>query len=108
MRRLEVSSLSVFARSLVASGSALAADDSNVKAATNQIKSGAKSSGEKVKDAAQAAAPQAKTAWSSAGDSAVGVRRKRQEFLPGSLQVTGDANGWVLRRMVKDGARGSS
>ncbi len=72
-----MSSLSVFARSLVASGSALVADDSNVKAATNQIESGARSSGETV-------------------------------ILHESLQVTGDANGWVLRRMVKDGARGSS
>jgi hypothetical protein len=75
-----VSSLSVFARSLVASGSVLVADDSNVKAATNQIESGARSSGETVKDAAQAAAPQAKTAWSSAGDGAVGVGRSVKSF----------------------------
>ena len=77
--------------SLLAAGSALGADDSKVKAATNQVESGAKKipdgvaetakgvghtvtegaqySGEKVKDAEQAAAPPAKSAWGNARDS---------------------------------------
>jgi hypothetical protein len=107
MKRLGVFSISVLALSLVASGSALAADDSKVKAATNQIESGAKKipdgkigdgvtetakgvgntvsegakySGEKVKDAAQAAAPPAKTAWGSVRDGAVGVGHSVTSF----------------------------
>ena len=98
MKRLGVFSISVLALSLVASGPALAADDSKVKAATNQIESGAKKipdgkigdgvtetakgvgntvsegakySGEKVKEAGNAAEPPAKSAWVNARDGAV-------------------------------------
>ena len=42
MKRLAMLSLSVFGLSRVTSGSAPAADDSKVKAATNQVESGAK------------------------------------------------------------------
>ena len=107
MKRLGVLSLSVLALSLMASGSAPAADDSKVKAATNQVESGAKKipdgqigdgvtetakgigntvsegakySGEKVKDAAQAASPPAKSAWGHARDGAVGVGHTVQRF----------------------------
>jgi len=86
--------------SLLASGFAVAADDSKVKGATEQVERGAKKipdgkigegvtetakgigntvsegakySGEKLKDAGQAAGPPAKSAWSDARDSAVGV-----------------------------------
>jgi hypothetical protein len=84
--------------SLLASGFALAADDSKVKAATEQVERGAKKipdgkigegveetakgigntvsegakfSGEKLKDAGKAAEPPAKTAWGNARDGAV-------------------------------------
>ena len=84
--------------SLLASGFALAADDSKVKAATEQVERGAKKipdgkigegveetakgigntasegakySGEKLKDAGKAAEPPAKTAWANARDGAV-------------------------------------
>jgi hypothetical protein len=107
MKRLGVLLVCVFPLSLLASGSALAADDSKVKAATNQVESGAKKipdgkigdgvtetakgigntvsegakySGEKVKDAAQAAAPPAKTAWGNARDGAVGAGRSVKTF----------------------------
>jgi hypothetical protein len=107
MKRLGVLMVFVVPLSLLASGSALAADDSKVKAATNQVESGAKKipegkigdgaaetakgigntvsegakySGEKVKDAAQAAAPPAKTAWGNARDGAVGVGRSVKSF----------------------------
>ena len=107
MKRLGVLMVFVFPISLLASGSALAADDSKVKAATNQVESGAKKipdgkigdgvaetatgigntvsegakySGERVKDAAQAAAPPAKTAWDNARDGAVGVGRSVKSF----------------------------
>ena len=84
----------VFPLSLLAAGPALGADDSKVKAATHQVESGAtkihddvaemakgvghtvtegaKYSGEKVKDAEQAAAPPAKSAWEHARDGASG------------------------------------
>lgn len=92
---------------LLASGSALAADDSKVKAATNQVESGAKKipdgqigdgvaetakgigntvsegakySADKVTDAGQAAAPPAKTAWGNARDAVVGVGRSVKTF----------------------------
>ena len=89
MKRFRVFIVFAFALSLLA-GSALGADDSKVKAATNQVESGAKKipdgvaetakgvghtvtegaqySGEKVKDAEQAAAPPAKSAWGNARD----------------------------------------
>ena len=84
--------------SLLASGFSLAADDSKVKAATDQLERGAKKipegkigegvtetakgigntvsegakySGEKLKDAGKAAEPPAKTAWGNARDGAV-------------------------------------
>jgi hypothetical protein len=84
--------------SLLASGFALAAEDSKVKAATEQVERGAKKipdgkigegveetakgigntvsegakfSGEKLKDAGKAAEPPAKTAWGNARDGAV-------------------------------------
>ena len=84
--------------SLLASGFALAADDSKVKAATEQVERGAKKipdgkvgegveetakgigntvaegakfSGEKLKDAGKAAEPPVKTAWGNARDGAV-------------------------------------
>src|SRR5688572_18625404 len=92
----------VFSFSLLASGYALAADDSKVKAATEQVERGAKKipdgkigegveetakgiggtvsegaqySGEKLKDAGKAAEPPAKTAWGNARDGAVNVGR---------------------------------
>jgi hypothetical protein len=99
--------LLVFSLSLVASGFALAADDSKVKAATEQVERGAKKipdgkigegvtetakgigntvsegakySGEKLKDAGKAAEPPAKSAWSDARDSAVGVGHSVKGF----------------------------
>jgi hypothetical protein len=107
MKRLGVLIVFVFPLSLLASDSALAADDAKVKAATNQVQSGAKKipdgkigdgvaetakgvgntvsegakySGEKVKDAGQAAAPPAKTAWGNARDGAVGAGRSVKSF----------------------------
>jgi hypothetical protein len=99
--------LSVFSLSLLASGFALAADDSKVKAATEQVERGAKKipdgkigegveetakgigntvsegaqySGEKLKDAGKAAEPSAKTAWGNARDGAVNVGRSVKGF----------------------------
>ena len=99
--------LLVFSLSLVASGFALAADDSKVKAATEQVERGAKKipdgkigegaaetakgigntvtegakySGEKLKDAGKAAEPPAKTAWGNARDGAVNVGRTVKGF----------------------------
>ena len=93
--------------SLLASGFSLAADDSKVKAATDQLERGAKKipdgkigegvtetakgigntvsegakySGEKLKEAGKAAEPPAKTAWANARDSAVGVGRSVKGF----------------------------
>jgi hypothetical protein len=107
MKGLGVLIVFVCPLSLLGFGSALAADDSKVKAATNQVESGARRipdgktgdgvsetakgignavsegarySGEKVKDAAQAAAPPAKTAWSNARNGAVGVGRSVKSF----------------------------
>jgi hypothetical protein len=98
MKQLALAIVLVFPFSLLASGSALAADDSKVKAATGQVESGAKKipdgkiadgieetakgigntvsegakySGEKLKEAAKAAEPPAKTAWGNARDGAV-------------------------------------
>jgi hypothetical protein len=108
MKRLGLVILFVFSLSLLlASGFAVAADDSKVKAATNQVESGAKKipdgkiadgvtetakgvgntvvegakySGEKVKDAAHATAPPAKSAWDNARDGAVGVGHSVKTF----------------------------
>lgn len=107
MKRLGLLLVFVFPLSLLASGSALAADDSKVKAATDQVESGAKKipdgkigdgvaetakgigntvaegakySADKVKDAAQAATPPAKSAWGNARDGAVGVGRSVKSF----------------------------
>jgi hypothetical protein len=98
MKRLGLVIVFVFPLSLLASGFAVAADDSKVKSATNQVESGAKKisegkvgegveetakgigntvsegakySGEKLKEAGKAAEPQAKTAWGNARDGAV-------------------------------------
>jgi hypothetical protein len=98
----------VFLLSLVASGVAFAADDSKVKAATNQVESGAKKipdgkigegveetakgigktvsegakySGEKLKEASGAAEPTAKTAWGNARDGAIGFGHSVKRFL---------------------------
>jgi hypothetical protein len=92
---------------LLTSDFACAADDSRVKAGTDQIERGAKKipgskvgegveetakgigqtvtegakySGEKVKEAGQAAEPPAKTAWGNARDSAVGVGHSVKGF----------------------------
>ena len=108
MKRLGVLIVCVVSLSLLASGSALAADDSKVKAATNQVERGAKKipdgkigdgvtetakgvgntvsegakySGEKVKDAAHAATPPARTAWDNTRDGAVGVGRTVKSFV---------------------------
>ena len=98
MKQLALVMALVLPLSLLASGSALAADDSKVKAATGQVESGAKKipagkigegveetakgigntvsegakySGEKLKEAAKAAEPPARTAWGNARDGAV-------------------------------------
>ena len=99
MKRLGLVIVAVFPLSLLASGFAVAADDSKVKDATNQVERGAKQisdgkvgegveetakgigntvsegakySGEKLKEAGKAAEPPAKTTWGHARDSAVG------------------------------------
>jgi hypothetical protein len=93
--------------SLLAPGISRAADDSKVKAATNQVESGAKKipdgkigegvtetakgvgntvsegakfTGEKLKEAGKAAEPPAKTAWSNARDGAVGFGHSVTRF----------------------------
>ena len=98
MKQLALIVVFVFSFSLLASGFALAADDSKVRAATEQVERGAKKipdgkigegvketakgigntvsegakySGEKLKDASKAAEPPAKTAWGNARDGAV-------------------------------------
>jgi hypothetical protein len=50
------------------------------KGVGNTVSEGAKYSGEKVKDAAQAAAPPAKTAWGSVRDGAVGAGQSVKSF----------------------------
>jgi hypothetical protein len=56
-----------FSLSLLAAGLALAADDTTVKAATNQVDSGSGKVGEGVdlQEAGKATEPPAKTAWGS-------------------------------------------
>ena len=98
MKQLALIIVFVFSFSLLASGFALAADDSKVKAATEQLERGAKKipdgkigegvqetakgigntvtegaqySGEKLKEAGKAAEPPARTAWADARDGAV-------------------------------------
>ena len=107
MKQLALIIVFVFPFSLLASGFALAADDSKVKAATEQVERGAKKipdgkigegveetakgiggtvsegaqySGEKLKDAGKAAEPPAKTAWGNARDGAVNVGRSVTGF----------------------------
>ncbi|HTF42163.1 MAG TPA: hypothetical protein VK754_16415 [Propionibacteriaceae bacterium] len=107
MKQLALVIVLVFPLSLLASGSALAADDSKVKAATGQVESGAKKipdgkigegvketakgigntvtegakySGEKLKEAGKAAEPPAKTAWGNARDGAVAVGHSVKGF----------------------------
>lgn len=98
MNRFGLLIVLVFPLSLIASGFAGAADDSKVKAATEQVERGAKKipdgkigegvtetargigntvtegakySGEKLKEAGKTAEPPAKSAWGSARDGAV-------------------------------------
>jgi len=107
MNRFGLLIVLIFPLSLLASGFAVAADDSKVKAATEQVERGAKKipdrkfgegvtetakgigntvsegakySGEKLKDAGKAAEPPAKSAWSDARDSAVGVGHSVKGF----------------------------
>jgi hypothetical protein len=97
----------VFPLALLASGVALAADDSKVKSAASQVESGAKKipegkvaegveetakgigktvsegatySGEKLKEAGRAAEPSAKTAWGNVRDGAVGFGHSVTRF----------------------------
>lgn len=99
MKRLGLVIVFALSMALLASGFAVAADDTKVKSATNQVESGAKKipdgkigqgveetakgvgktavegakySGEKLKEAGQAAEPPAKTAWGNTRDGAVG------------------------------------
>lgn len=91
MKRLGLVIVFVVPLSLLASGSALAADDSKVKAATEQVERGAKKIpdgkiGEKLKEAGKAAEPPAKTAWGNARDEGLtapspGVRASRRRRL---------------------------
>jgi hypothetical protein len=107
MKRFGLLVVFVFSLSLLASGFSLAADDSKVKAATEQVERGAKKipdgkigegvvetakgigntvsegakySDEKLKEAGKGAEPPAKTAWGSARDSAVGFGRSVKGF----------------------------
>ena len=86
-------------------GSALAADDSKVKSATQDVESGAKKlgqgvedtakgvgktveegakyTGEKIKESGKAAEPQAKTAWEHTRDGAVAFGRSVKNFFTG-------------------------
>lgn len=107
MKRVGLVIVFVFPLSLLTSGFALAADDSKVKAGTDQIERGAKKipdgkigegvdetakgigktvsegakySGEKLQEAGKAAEPPAKTAWGNARDSAVGFGHSVKGF----------------------------
>jgi len=98
MKRLGLVMAFAFPLTLLGSGFSIAADDSKVKAATEQVERGAKKipdgkigegvgetakgigntvtegakySGEKLKEAGKAAEPPARTAWSDARDGAV-------------------------------------
>jgi hypothetical protein len=65
MKRLGLALVFVFPLALLASGFALAADDSKVETATSQVDSGSGKVGEGValQQAAQVAEPLAKTVW---------------------------------------------
>lgn len=107
MKQVALVIVLVLPLSLLGFGSALAADDSKVKAATGQVESGAKKipdgnigagveetakgigntvvegakySGEKLKEAGKAAEPPAKTAWGNARDGAVAVGHSVKGF----------------------------
>ena len=95
MKRLRLVLVLGFSLTLGASTVAAAADDSKVKSATEQLKSGAEDtakglghtvsegaaySGEKLKEAGRAAEPPAKTAWASARDGAVGIGQTVKGF----------------------------
>jgi hypothetical protein len=107
MKRLGLVIVCVFPLSLAASGFAGAAEDSKVKAATQQVESGvkkipdgkmgegieetakgigntvsegAKYSGEKLKEAGKSAEPRAKSAWDNARDGAVGLGQTVKGF----------------------------
>lgn len=107
MKRLGLVIVLVVPLSLLASGFAGAADDSKVKAATNQVESGArkipdgkigegvaetargigktvsegaKYSGEKLKEAGKAAEPPPRTAWDKTRDGAVGFGHSVKSF----------------------------
>jgi hypothetical protein len=107
MKRLRLVIVFVLPLSLLASGLALAADDSKVKAGMKQVESGAKKipdgkigegvketakgigttvsegakySGEKLKEAGKAAEPPAKSAWDNARDGAVGFGHSVKGF----------------------------
>jgi hypothetical protein len=107
MKRLELAIVLMFLLSLTVSGVAVAADDSKLKNATNQVESGvkkipdgkvgkgveetakgigntvsegAKYSGEKLKEAGKAAEPPANTAWGNARDGAVGLGHAVKSF----------------------------
>ena len=107
MKQLGLVMVFAFPLALVASGFALAADDSKVKAATEQVERGAKKipdgkigagveetakgvgntavegakySGEKLKEAGKAAEPPAKSAWGNARDGAAGVGHTVKTF----------------------------
>ena len=107
MKRLGLVVGLMFLLSLLASGLAPAADDSKVRDATNQVERGAKKipdgkigegveetakgvgntvsegakySGEKVKEAGQAAEPPAKTAWGNTRDGVVGFGHTVKTF----------------------------
>jgi hypothetical protein len=107
MRRFGLVIVLVFPLSLLASNFGFAADDSKVKAGMGQVEGGAKKipsskigegveetakgigttvsegakySGEKLKEAGQAAEPPAKTAWGNARDGAVGFGQSVKGF----------------------------
>jgi hypothetical protein len=107
MKRLGLVIVFVLPLSLLASGHALAVDNSKVKAATDQVERGAKKipdgkigegveetargigqtisegakySGEKLKEAGKAAEPTAKTAWANARDGVVGFGHSVRSF----------------------------
>ena len=107
MKRLGLAIVLVFPLSLLAPGFTFAADDSKVKAGTQQVESGvknipygkigegvaetargigntvvegAKYSGEKLKEAGKAAEPQAKSAWANARDGAVDFGHSVKKF----------------------------
>ena len=101
MKRLAVLMMVMVSLFLLASGSAAAADDAKVKAATQQVESGAKKipdvtetakgvgdtavegakySGEKVKEAAQATEPPARSAWDNTRDGVIGAGRSVKTF----------------------------